>query len=370
MQPDATNPDAITPDERSATTNRSDGLLRRAGDGAWRLAAIGVVVWGLASLTSALTTVVVPVAVALLLAGVLEPVVRRLDRDGWPNWVVPLVTVLLLFGAVVGLIAVAGARLADQWPELRDEFSSSLEDLEERFSITLPDLPGATQDSSQPDQESSESESGFGAGQATRVLTVGSEVLFGAFLTLALTFLFLKDGARLWAWALDKVPPERRDSIDAAGRNAWTTTGGYIRGLTIVAVFDAVGIGVALLLLGVPLVLTLAALQFVLSYIPTIGAFVAGGIAVAVALGSEGLVTALIVLVAVVVVQQVGNDVIEPWVMDRLIGLHPAVVLIAVTAGAILWGIAGALLFVPLAAALTAAASVLWDRRTSAASDS
>lgn len=333
---------------------------------AWRLAAIGVVVWGVASLTSTLTPVVVPVAVALLLAGVLEPVVRRLGRDGWPTWVVPLVTVLLLFVVVAGLIAVAGARLADEWPQLRDEFSSSLEDLEERFSITLPELPGTT------DGTSSESEPGSGldGGQATRVLSVGSEIVFGVFLTVALTFLFLKDGATIWAWLMARVPPDRRDTIDAAGRHAWTTTGGYMRGLTIVALFDAVGIGLALLLLGVPLVLTLAVLQFLLSYVPTIGAFVAGGVAVAVALGSEGVVTAVIVAVAAVAVQQIGNDVIEPWVMDRLIGLHPAVVLIAVTAGAVLWGIAGALLFVPLAAALTAAAGVFWQHRAAARPDS
>jgi putative heme transporter len=131
-------------DRRSTTSNRGDGLLRRGGDVAWRLAAIGVVVWGIASLTSTLTPVVVPVAVALLLAGVLEPVVRRLARDGWPGWIVLLATVLLLFVVVTGVIAVAGARLADEWPQLRDEFSSSLEDLEERFSITLPDLPGTT----------------------------------------------------------------------------------------------------------------------------------------------------------------------------------------------------------------------------------
>jgi putative heme transporter len=106
----------------------------------------------------------------------------------------------------------------------------------------------------------------------------------------------------MWAWLMARVPPDRRATVDAAGRHAWTTTGGYMRGLTIVALFDAVGIGLA-------------------------------------------------------------------RVMDRLIGLHPTVVLTAVTAGAVLWGIAGALLFVPLAAALTAAASVFRQRRTAARPD-
>jgi predicted PurR-regulated permease PerM len=367
MNHDARDPAAAPSGERGRiVAQQRHSLLQRGGDVAWRLAAIGVVIWMVASLTATLTPIVVPIAVALLLAGVLEPVVRRLGGDGVRNWLVPLAMVLLLFVIVAGAIGVAGARLADEWPQLRDEFSSSLEDLEERFAITLPDLPGTTGDSSSDSESGSGSDAEIDRSQAARVLTVGSETLFGVFLTVALTFLFLKDGAAMWAWLLARVPSGRRDTIDAAGRHAWTTTGGYMRGLTLVALFDAVGIGLALVLLGVPLVLTLAVLQFLLSYVPTIGAFVAGGVAVVVALGSEGTVTALIVLAAAVAVQQIGNNVIEPWVMGRLIGLHPAVVLIAVTAGAVLWGIAGALLFVPLAAALTAAASVSWQRRAAA----
>ncbi|MDD9204956.1 AI-2E family transporter, partial [Georgenia sp. 10Sc9-8] len=115
------------------------------------------------------------------------------------------------------------------------------------------------------------------------------------------------------------------------------------------------GIGVGLLLLGVPLALTLALLQFVASYIPTIGAFVTGAVAVAVAFASDGLTTALLVLVLVIVVQQVGNVVIEPYVMGRSLPMNAFMVLAAVTAGGLLWGIAGALLFVPLTAAVAAA---------------
>lgn len=112
-----------------------------------------------------------------------------------------------------------------------------------------------------------------------------------------------------------------------------------------------------------PLVLTLAVLQFVASYVPTIGAFVAGGVAVAVAYSSGGVTTAALTVLLVLVVQQLGNNVIEPWVMGRNVPLHPAVVLLAVTVGAALWGVVGALLFVPLAAAVSAAGHALWTRR-------
>ena len=188
-------------------------------------------------------------------------------------------------------------------------------------------------------------------------------MLFGAFLALAFTFLFLKDGPQLWGWVVGKVHPRRRDEVDAAGRAAWETLGAYVRGLTAVALFDAVGIGVGLLVLGVPLVLTLAVLQFFASYIPTIGAFVAGALAAVVAYATGGLTTAALTVALVVVVQQIGNDVIEPWVMGHELPIHPIMVLIAVGAGAVVWGIAGALLFVPLTAAASAAGHVLWERR-------
>lgn len=343
-------------DPTTSPTPLAPEWIRRLGAVTWPLAVAGVVVWGIASLTATLTPIVVPVAVALLLAGVLHPVVGRLARPGWPDWLLPLATVLLFLAVLVGLTATVGVRLADEWPQLQDEFSASLEDLEERLSVTLPDIPGAS-------GSGSDSDAAVATDDVVRVFTVGAEILFGIFLTAALTFLFLKDGAAIWSWIVARVPRRNRTAVDDAGRSAWSTVGGYMRGLTVVALFDAIGIGVGLLLLGVPLVLTLALLQFALSYVPTIGAWVAGGVAVVVALGSQGVVTAALVLGLVVLVQQLGNDVIEPWVMDRMIGLHPVAVLVAVTAGAVLWGIAGALLFVPLAAALVAAASVLLSRR-------
>lgn len=332
--------------------------LRRVGGIAWRLVAVGVAVWLVAELVQKLTVVALPIAIALLLTGVLEPVVDRLRRLPGPDWVAPLVTVLTVLVVVLGTLLGLGVRLADQLPELRSEFSSSVQDLEERYSVELPALPGSTDAGSASGRTASDSL----ASDATRVIDVGAQILFGFFLSLALTFLFLKDGRMMWRWVLAKLDGPVRDDVDAAGRAAWDTVGSYVRSLTVVALFDAAGVAVGLAVLGVPLVLTLAALQFIGSYVPTIGAFVAGGVAVVVAFGSGGFTTAAITLAIVVVVQQLGNDVIEPWVMGRSVDLHPALVLIAVGTGAVLWGIAGALLFVPLLAALSAAGHVLWER--------
>lgn len=342
--------------------------IRRVGQVSWRLLAAAVLVWLLAELAQKLTVIVVPVAVALLLTAVFQPVVARLDRDRLPDWLVPLGVVLVLLALIVGITLAIGVRIAEQLPQLHEDFSQALSDVEERYSVQLPALPGSGSSESSGGQSTSGGDGSGGGGgvsasEATSAVRLGAEILFGLFLTLALAFLFLKDGDEMWQWFVGKLGDGVRGDVDVAGRAAWDTLGTYVRGLTVVALFDAVGIGVGLLVLGVPLVLTLAALQFVASYIPTIGAFVAGGIAALVAFGTGGLATAAFVVVIAVVVQQIGNDVIEPWIMGNTLPISPAVVLIAVSVGAILWGIAGALLLVPLIAAASAAGHELWERR-------
>lgn len=342
--------------ERTSDALPAPPWLRKVGASAWYLVGIGLAAWGLAELAQKLTVALLPVIVALLLAGVLHPLVARAADRGWPSWVAPLLAVLAVLVLVLGLVIGVGVRLNDQLPALQQDLRSAAQDIEQRFGLELPAMG------------SSASSSGSASGSssivpdATELLRLGSEVLFGLFLSLALTFLFLKDGASMWRWFVSKLRGPAKDDVDAAGRAAWGTVGAYVRGLTIVAAFDAVGVGVGLLLLGVPLVVTLAVLQFVASYVPTIGAFVAGGVAVAVAYSSGGFTTAALTALLVLVVQQLGNNVIEPWVMGHSVPLHPALVLIAVTVGAALWGIVGALLFVPLAAAISAAGHALWTR--------
>jgi predicted PurR-regulated permease PerM len=345
--------------EPSSFTSSVPEWLRKVGASTWYLVGIGLAIWGLAELAQKLTVALLPVVIALLLAGVLHPLVAPADRRGWPSWVAPLLAVLAVLVVVVGLVAGVGVRLNDQLPALQQDLRSAAQDIEQRFGIDLPGMSGSS--------SSAGSGSSSIVPDATELLRLGSEVLFGLFLSLALTFLFLKDGASMWQWLVTKLRGRARDDVDAAGRAAWGTVGAYVRGLTIVAAFDAVGVGVGLLLLGVPLVVTLAVLQFVASYVPTIGAFVAGAIAVAVAYSSGGFATAALTALLILVVQQLGNNVIEPWVMGRTVPLHPAVVLVAVTVGAALWGIAGALLFVPLAAAISAAGHALWIRHRGAA---
>jgi predicted PurR-regulated permease PerM len=274
-----------------------------------------------------------------------------------------LAAVLLVGAVVVGAVAGLGVRIAEQLPEFRDDYRSFATDVEDGFGIELPDLPGGDSAASSGSRPSGgDDSSGDPNSAAAEVVGLGAEILLGFFLTLALAFLFLQDGRGMWAWALDKVG-NRADEIDRSGRAAWSTLGSYVRGLTVVAAFDAAGIGLGLLVLGVPMVATLVALQFVASYVPTIGAFTAGGLAVFIAYVDGDVSVAVMTLVLVVVVQQIGNSVIEPWIMGRSMPLHPAMVLIVVTLGAVVWGIAGALLFVPMAAGLSAVGHIWWQER-------
>ena len=338
--------------------------LVTSGAVAWRVVAVAAALWTAVLALRLLTVVVVPVLLALLLTAVLHPMVRRAP-DTWPSWPAPLAAVLVVGAVVVGAITGLGVRIAEQLPEFRDDYRSFAVDVEDGLGIELPDLPGgdaeALSDGSDGTGSTTETDSAA-SGSATEIIGLGAEILFGFFLTLALAFLFLKDGRVMWTWALDKVG-DRGDGVDRSGRAAWSTLGSYVRGLTVVAAFDAVGIGLGLLALGVPMVATLAALQFLASYVPTIGAFTAGGAAVFIAYVDGGVTVAALTLAVVIVVQQIGNSVIEPWIMGRTMPLHPAMVLIVVTLGAVVWGIAGALLFVPMAAGLSAVGHEVWQNR-------
>ncbi|GAA4742916.1 AI-2E family transporter [Modestobacter marinus] len=328
-------------------------LVRAAAVGG-RLLVLAVLVWLLAGFAVKLTLVLVAVLTGLLLAGVAAPAVGWASRRGVPRWVSAGAAVLLLLVVLVGAGLGLAARIASQLPQLRDALDRVSTQLSERFGTSMPSLGDVV--------------GGQGGAGVTELIGPARtllEVALGVFLALALAFLFLTSGPGMWRWLLGKFGGTVREDVDAGGRAAWGTVGAYVRGLTLVALFDAVGIGLGLLLLGVPLALTLAALQFVASYIPTIGAFLAGAVAVLVAYGASGLGTAALVLGLVVLVQQIGNDVVEPYVMKNRLPINAAVVLIAVTAGGLLWGLAGALLFVPLVAAVSAAGHEVWTRHGS-----
>jgi predicted PurR-regulated permease PerM len=154
----------------------------------------------------------------------------------------------------------------------------------------------------------------------------------------------------LWAWVLLQFAPGSRPAINRAGRQAWAELGGFIRGTAIIAFVDAALIGIGLWLLGVPVAFALAVLVFIGAFVPFVGALVSGLVAVLVAFADGGLMIGLVALALVVAVQLLEGNFLQPIVQSRTVDLHPAVILLAVAAGASLFGIVGAYLAVPVTA--------------------
>jgi predicted PurR-regulated permease PerM len=181
-------------------------------------------------------------------------------------------------------------------------------------------------------------------------LSAAGSFATGFVLMAVVLFFFLKDGDKIWAFILRWFRGERREKAALAGARSMEVLGGYVRGTAIVAAVDAICIGAALFILGVPLALPLSVIVFVGSFIPLVGATAAGTLAALIALVANGPLVALIVVIVIIAVNQLEGNFLQPVVMGRTLSIHALVILLALTAGTILAGIIGAILSVPLAA--------------------
>src|SRR5690606_20057676 len=176
------------------------------------------------------------------------------------------------------------------------------------------------------------------------------ELITGVVLSVVLLFFFLQAGPNMWNFLLKPLRPEREARARRVGARATGVLGGYITGTALVALVDAIFIGLALWILQVPLALPLALLVFIGAFIPIVGATVAGTVAALVALVTHDLTTALIVAAVVILVNQLEGNFLAPVVLGNALKLHALVVLLALSVGTILGGIVGTFLSVPLAA--------------------
>ncbi|MFI2753424.1 AI-2E family transporter [Cellulomonas sp. P22] len=318
----------------------------------WRLlliaAATGVGIW----LLGVLKTIVVPVAVALLLAVLLAPVVRALQRWlGLPRAVASATALLGMLAVVVGLLTLAGSSVARGFAELGDQAALGIERVTEWLAVG-PLQVSADQLADYLDQiqSSISSNSGGLVSGALSVTTTLGHVAAGAVIALFCTFFFLMDPHAIWSWVVGLLPVRARERAHQAARRGVVTLGAYTRTQILVASVDAVGIGVGAAILGIPLALPLAVLVFLGSFVPILGALLTGSIAVLVALVAQGPGAALIMLAIVLAVQQIEGHVLQPFLMGHAVSLHPVAVLLAVATGTLVAGIVGALFAVPLVA--------------------
>ena len=313
----------------------------------------GVVLWAIGRMWDA----VWPLVVALLLTTLTWPVARFLRDHGWrPALAASSVTLLFLLLAA-GTAVLIAVPVAAQAGELATGVVNGIQKLRE-WAGGPPLNLGADQLTSALDATVARLQSSVGSIVTATVTGVGAVVngVLTAVLAIFLMFFFLKDGPRFLPWLTRQLPGRLAADVPAVITRVWETLGSFVRSQAFVGMLDAVFIGLGLWIVGVPLVLPLAVLTFVSAFVPIVGALFAGFVAVLIALVSNGLTDALIVLGIIVVVQQLEGNVFQPMVQSRGLGLHAAVILLVVVLGGSLAGIVGSLLAVPMAALI----AVVW----------
>ncbi|MER6757058.1 AI-2E family transporter [Micromonospora echinofusca] len=322
------------------------------------LLVVAATVYLIGRLLLAVAPLSLAVVIALLLTALLNPISKLLRRIRVPAALAALGGVLTL----VGVLTLAGFlvtnQIANQFDDLGETLSDGLEEVQQTIvSGPLPIDEEQLDSAIEVLQQSLTDASADIDPAATATATL--ETVGAVLLALVLLFFLLKDGSRMWGWLLRLFPDRLRPPVDEAGRAGWWAVSRYIGGQAVVAAVDAIGIGIALLVIGVPLVLPLALLTFLGGFVPIVGATVAGAAAALVALVTNGPTDALLVLAAVIAVQQLEGNLLEPLIVGRALKLHPAPVLLPVTAGTLTAGIAGAVIAVPVLAVLHQSGSVL-----------
>lgn len=307
-----------------------------------------IVVWYIAG---QLWVILLPVLLGLLLATVLWPPVRFARRKGVPSALAAIGVLLLGLLLLVGVVGGLAPQVTSQTEDLADQVTAGLGQVQEYVSGPPFNLG--------QDQVGRSVDNAFGSLQsnaqniAARVLSgaaAAGSLLITGLLALVLCFFYLKDGPKFLPWLSGLVGPRAAPHVSALAQRSWVTLSGFIKAQAAVGFVDAVFIGIGLAVLGVPLALPLAVLVFFGAFVPIVGALVTGALAALVALVTQGPTTALIVLGLILVVQQIEGSVLQPILVGRTLDLHPALVIVAVTAGGTLAGIVGAFLAVPVVA--------------------
>lgn len=354
----------MTPESPSSPAPpRVPRWLDRLAAVGWRFLVVMAAVLVAGHVLIRLRLVVLPVIVALLVASVLAFPAAWLKRKGWRPGLAAITVfvaaLLLLGGLLTALMPIIAGELDDLGQSVR-EGVLEVEGWLAEGPLGLTDAQVSQMTEQALDQARENADRIVGGALSGAVMAI--EVTAGILLAAVILFFFLKDGERIAGWIVDRAPPDRRDLLTDLGRRAWSTLQAYIGGTAIVGVVDAVFIGIGLLILGVPLVAPLMVLFFFAPFFPYVGAIAAGLVAILVALVTEGPVAALLVGAVVLAVQQLESNLLEPVVLGRAVELHPLVVLLSLTAGAVLGGITGAFLAVPVAGIAAAVGNELRTR--------
>lgn len=366
--PEPQAPDHIPrpPDYAPAIAARPDPVaavpwgMRVAAEAGWRLLVLAGTIWVLGQIISQVQLVAFAFMGALLVTALLQPTVAWLKKKGVPRGLATVLTAGLGF-VIMGLIGwFVVWQIMDNADDLAQRVQQGISDtknwlLNSPFHVTEQQINDIAKNLS--DAVGTNTQQLTTAGLAG--VTVLLEMMTGILLAMFSTLFLLYDGKRIWEWTLKLLPAQARPGMAGAGPRAWHTLTAYVRGTVIVAMIDAIFIGLGLHFLNVPVAVPLAVLIFVFAFIPLVGAVISGALAVVIALVANGPFNALWVLVVVLAVQQIEGHILQPFILGRAVRVHPLAVVLSVAAGGLVSGIGGAVVAVPLVAVLNTAVGYL-----------
>jgi predicted PurR-regulated permease PerM len=329
----------------------------------WRFVVLVAAGYLIARGVAMFAVVVLPLAIALLIAALVIPLVELLVRLRLRRGLASLLVVVGTLAVVALLLTFAGQQIATGASDLSQQVVTGLEQI--RVWLKTGPLHASDSQINGYIESAQRAVTSSNKQVVTRATEVGSaigHIVAGFFIILFATYFFLADGARIWGWVVRIFPRASRELADSSGRVAWTSLTAFVRATVLVAFTDALGVMVVAVILRVPFVAAIGVLVFIGAFIPMIGATLSGSVAVLVALVDRGPVVALFMLGGVILVQQIEAHALQPFLLGRLVRVHPLGVILAIAVGVILGGIAGALVAVPLAASGNAVVMHLADR--------
>jgi predicted PurR-regulated permease PerM len=351
--PELATPELATP-KLATPEAQVPRLLRQTAAWSWCLLLTAATIYLTFRLLEVLRLVVLPLIAALLLTALLEPTTSWMHRRGMPRLLATWCTFLGAVLVIAGAVALFANRVSADYPALFNEVQRTARSVEHSLSGAPFHLSSAriTQYSNDFVKFISQHKSEV----AGTVLTTGKyalEFLAGLVLTLFITFFLLKDGARIFAWLISGIRGESHRRVVRAGDASWRALVYYLRGTTLVAAIHALFIGLALWLLGVPLLVPFIVLIFIAAFVPIIGILVVGALAILVTLATKGWVAAVILVAVFILENQIESHLLQPLVVGRIIKLHPLSIILVLAVGGIIAGIPGAIVAVPFAAVIS-----------------
>lgn len=301
-----------------------------------------------------LYVVVVPAVLALFVASVLEPLAARLRGRGLPRSLAATIVFVGALAVMVSVVGWIGSSVANQFSDVGQQVDDATVEIQDWLEDGPLNLSTARieelRDGIGDLVSTGGSDGGGVAAGALKGARTATEVFGGIVLLLFTVFFLIKDGERMGAWFLARIPDAYVEDAEVVTRRARYIMQKYLVATALTGLIDAVMIGIALAILGVPLVLPLAVLTFIGGFFPIVGATLAGLVAALVALVDGGVTTSLIVVAVTIGVQQVEGNVLQPLILERAVKLHALVTVWAVAAGLVIGGLLGAYLAVPLIA--------------------